>query len=410
MKKIFIIHPDAQHSHYTAVALSSLGHEVTFLTGRDLSVGISSFMGYRSELRKYKTITLAPYLYLLVGFLRKFFRGSVISKWAYKKYLNIFNNRAFLSVKLINPDVVIVYDTLSGSLISQIFVDSFSRPQVLVDMSAPLYTSHLFNSYDPDPDNIFKNELDCDNWRVTNSIIEIRMADIFLVASQYSSIGLMNAGVSKDKIFICPYGNKLERQDKLCDEDKSTLDDVDLSRGIKIVNFLYVGNVSIQKGVHRLLSSVLKINTAGLEFKINLTLVGDDSYFQNKRPEFSWLHIKGRLCSSDVEDVYQNNAAFVFPSLSDGFGFVVLEALSLGLPVLCSSHSGASDLINKSNGVIFDPRDSESFVKNLTSFARNVLEKKYNSTIISKSVEIYNWKTYQTCLKDALASKDVFVD
>lgn len=58
------------------------------------------------------------------------------------------------------------------------------------------------------------------------------------------------------------------------------------------------------------------------------------------------------LSKSDYENIFQENGIFIFPSLHDSGGFVVLDALKHGLPVICFDLGGPADTIDNSSGII----------------------------------------------------------
>ena len=403
MTTIFIIHPDEQHSHYLASALHSLGYDTRLVTGRDMSQGLIRSIRRSKDLSEYQVVELMPSLYLIAGLIRKLFKGTFFARLVYKKYLSAFNMRALSEIKKIRPDAIVTYDTLSGELIEGVLAYISIPPEILVDMSGPAYSSYLFNSYDPDPKREFRYDLECDAWRFTNSIIEVKRANAFIVASTYTAQGLLSLGVSESKIHICPYGNKLKNDTRIEDVKHVSYKD-------KIIKMLFVGNVSMQKGVHKLLSAVSRINLSTAPYKINLTLVGDPRFFDNSVNRYPWLTMTGRLNRDQVKEAYQNNVAFVFPSLADGFGFVVLEALSFGIPVLCSKYAGASDLINDVNGEVFDPLNAEDFNDKLEVFIENIVSSRYNSKNVVESVEQYTWETYASSLRPVLESRGLLVE
>jgi glycosyltransferase involved in cell wall biosynthesis len=60
-----------------------------------------------------------------------------------------------------------------------------------------------------------------------------------------------------------------------------------------------------------------------------------------------------------LKKYYKASDIFVFPSLKDTFGYVVVEALASGLPVVCSQNSGVSSVIKEGvNGYIIDPEEN----------------------------------------------------
>ena len=90
--------------------------------------------------------------------------------------------------------------------------------------------------------------------------------------------------------------------------------------------------------------------------RINLNLVGgkleEHSLYQMLKDKIkSNKKIKiichGKLSRLELNQLYENVNLMIFPSLCDGYGIVVNEAISHGMPVICSIFSGAKDIIKK---------------------------------------------------------------
>ncbi|MEZ5855402.1 MAG: glycosyltransferase [Hyphomicrobiaceae bacterium] len=72
-------------------------------------------------------------------------------------------------------------------------------------------------------------------------------------------------------------------------------------------------------------------------------------------------HVKftGRISESDKADLYRLADAYVMPSSGEGFGFVILEALACGLPVMASTADGTREAVrNGELGLLVDPKDA----------------------------------------------------
>jgi glycosyltransferase involved in cell wall biosynthesis len=73
----------------------------------------------------------------------------------------------------------------------------------------------------------------------------------------------------------------------------------------------------------------------------------------------------GWVSAADLEGLYALAACFVFPSLYEGFGLPVLEAMARGVPVACSDRASLREVAG-SAALVFDPEDSRSIADAVT--------------------------------------------
>jgi glycosyltransferase involved in cell wall biosynthesis len=128
--------------------------------------------------------------------------------------------------------------------------------------------------------------------------------------------------------------------------------------------FLYVGNISLRKGVHRLLLAWKRLKAYRTH---RLRLVGDMRlsalFLRDFAGMYDWIP---RVPRSELVSHYSSAAAFVFNPLADGFGHVFSEAMSCRTAVLCSRSSGAPDLVTDgAEGRLFDYGDEEQLASTL---------------------------------------------
>jgi alpha-maltose-1-phosphate synthase len=107
--------------------------------------------------------------------------------------------------------------------------------------------------------------------------------------------------------------------------------------------FLFVGNITMRKGVHRLLRAWKQLKA----FRTHeLRLIGDmflsKKFLEDFRDMFTHFP---RISHRELDRHYAESSVFVFNSAADGFGQVILEAMSNGLPVIASRNCGAPDII-----------------------------------------------------------------
>tara|TARA_E500000331_G_scaffold106732_1_gene103548 strand:+ start:588 stop:1199 length:612 start_codon:yes stop_codon:yes gene_type:complete len=105
-----------------------------------------------------------------------------------------------------------------------------------------------------------------------------------------------------------------------------------------IPSLLYVGRVAIEKNIEEFLK--LKIHSEKI-------VVGDGPLkkeLERKYPNTKWVGFKR---GKELSRFYANADVFVFPSLTDTFGVVMLEALACGTPVAAFPVTGPIDVIEE---------------------------------------------------------------
>src|SRR5437870_5352229 len=71
--------------------------------------------------------------------------------------------------------------------------------------------------------------------------------------------------------------------------------------------------------------------------------------------------IIGYVDDQRLRDLYRSSVALVFPSLYEGFGLPVLEAMTYGAPVVAANTSSIPEVLGDT-GIYFDPRDEDSLL------------------------------------------------
>src|SRR4029079_11022849 len=76
----------------------------------------------------------------------------------------------------------------------------------------------------------------------------------------------------------------------------------------------------------------------------------------------------GAVPKDDLVALYNAAAAFVFPSLSEGFGIPPLEAFACGCPVICSNATSLPEVVGDA-ALMFDPQDAHALAAHLQAAA-----------------------------------------
>ncbi|HEY7798703.1 MAG TPA: glycosyltransferase family 1 protein [Hyphomonadaceae bacterium] len=111
-------------------------------------------------------------------------------------------------------------------------------------------------------------------------------------------------------------------------------------KGMKAPISLYVGRVAVEKNI----SAFVETPIEGTKI-----VVGDGPQLESLKEKHKEVHFLGVKQGEELASCFANADVFVFPSLTDTFGLVILEAMAAGTPVAAFNAPGPRDLIPGSN-------------------------------------------------------------
>jgi len=179
-------------------------------------------------------------------------------------------------------------------------------------------------------------------------------------------------GAFAHKITVIPNGVDVSRFVPLPrSEAQSKLDLSDRTSRV-----LYVGGITKSKGLEYLLMA-FKTLMATTQGPIELVLVGDGDYEQDARLLTQRLgladHVLWAGKRPNAEIPLWMNAAdlVVLPSLSEGFGVVLVEAMACGKPVVATACGGPEDIVTSHTGILVPPADEKALAQALSDVLSN---------------------------------------
>ena len=190
----------------------------------------------------------------------------------------------------------------------------------------------------------------------------------FLAVSIFAVKYFESLGVKIDKIYRFGYFRNVRTisQESLINET---------------TQLIFVGQLIERKGIMTLLEAIKTIAKTNKYF--HLTIIGTGKLelllkqFINKNQLQNLITLLGVINSEDIIDYIKKADLLILPSVFDGWGMVVNEALQSHVPVLVSDQCGAKELVKHGQtGFIFQHNNVESLTENLQNFLNLSSEKK----------------------------------
>jgi glycosyltransferase involved in cell wall biosynthesis len=183
---------------------------------------------------------------------------------------------------------------------------------------------------------------------------EWALADVVIANSAFTRNSYAEAGLDVAKVRVIPLGAP-PVENEIAESGGTEA---------KPLRVLYAGTFSVRKGGHYLLKAWRELavgNNATLEIYGAVTL---PRKLMNNLP--GSITVSHSVPRGELFRCYGTADVLVFPTLCDGFGMVVTEAFSRGLPVITTTRAGASDLVKHGeNGLIVPAGDVQALVEAL---------------------------------------------
>ena len=177
------------------------------------------------------------------------------------------------------------------------------------------------------------------------------------------------AGVPEERVTVIPLG--VNRQ-IYCPGDKTAAAErIKTTYGVRTPLILYISRIEHPGKNHvRLIQAFERFKKASAS-PHRLVLAGsdwtraEDVHRAAAASRFaSDIVFTGYVAATDLPDLYRASDVFVFPSLFEGFGMPILEAMACGVPVACSNVSSIPEVAGDA-ALLFDPYDPEDIASTL---------------------------------------------
>lgn len=130
------------------------------------------------------------------------------------------------------------------------------------------------------------------------------------------------------------------------------------------MKLLFVGRFAGNKGIHVLMQAVERLNTQGYLDKFHFNLVGKGPLYEEyiKKYNFPNVTFHGFASDEQLQQMYFENDAFVFPTLYEGMPTVVLEAMAAAMPVIVSDTGATAEQVDNSNGFLIEKNNTRALL------------------------------------------------
>jgi glycosyltransferase involved in cell wall biosynthesis len=209
------------------------------------------------------------------------------------------------------------------------------------------------------------------------------VADAITVPSTYSLQSFVEMGVPRSKMHLIPYGVRLESFARVADPAPDTFE------------VIYIGAVNIYKGFPYLLEAFAQLRHPKKRLRM-VGLVADEMRPLLEKLPRENVEFLGHVPQLQLKELLSRSHVLVLPSIDDGFGMVMNQAMACGCPVIASTHTGAPDLLTEGqDGFLVPIRDSEAILNRLQQLADDpALQREMGANALAKVKTAGGWEQY----------------
>ena len=178
---------------------------------------------------------------------------------------------------------------------------------------------------------------------VEKEMREYEIADYISVPSSFAMRTFLSKGFPPAKLLKTPLGVDLSEFQPQPKRDR-------------VFRVVFAGRLELQKGVQYLLQAFAELKLRDAELWLIGSRLDEFAPFLD-RYRGSYTHID-HVPQPKLREYYSQCSVFVLPSVQDGFGIVLPQAMACGLPVICTTNTAGEDLVtNGVEGFVVPVRD-----------------------------------------------------
>lgn len=214
---------------------------------------------------------------------------------------------------------------------------------------------------------------------------EYAQADAITVPSGFSARTFVARGVPAQKVHRLSYGVNIAQFHKSAEPDAKHFD------------VLFAGGASARKGVPYLLQAFKALQHPGKRLFFAGSFSPEFRAHMHDRGLWSdQIEVLGHLNWDALRDRMSRSHALVLPSIEEGFGLVIPQALACGCPVIATENTGGPDLFADGEaGYIVPIRRADLIAERLQLLADDPLTRERLSDAAQRTVQrIGGWQTY----------------
>lgn len=154
----------------------------------------------------------------------------------------------------------------------------------------------------------------------------------------------------------------------------------------------FVSRLVWEKGVDVYADVIRRLEDRGIPHRS--MVVGDGPARAELEDQLPNTVFTGFLEGEDLAQAYASSDVFLFPSDTETFGNVTLEAMASGLPAVCAEAVGSRDLVeDKTTGLLCPPEDTEAFVEATRRLILDTTLRERMSTAAHERAQEFTWST-----------------
>lgn len=207
----------------------------------------------------------------------------------------------------------------------------------------------------------------------------IKNANLIITPSENTKRDILNLYKTKTKIEVIPEGVNLPNLEEKEPHETSLPQ-------VKSPYLLYLGTIEPRKNLDTLVDAFLEFKKEN-NLPHKLVLAGGIGWkttpLLNRIKKEKEIILTKHVTEEQKSSLYKNADIFIYPSLYEGFGLPPLEAMSYGIPVICST-GGSLKEIFENHALMFQPNDKEILKKHILNLLNNPEEK---NTLAKKGQE-----------------------